>query len=722
MVERSDTMAKIEHFRYWCQKVLPLVYDDSLSYYELLGKVIKFLNDVVDAVNENTDDVASMRSELTEFESAIHTEIGDFKTYINGKVEELETYMNNYFNNLDVQNEINAKLDAMAQDGTLTALITPLVPDIVGTWLSEHITPTTPAIDNTLTVSGAGADSKTVGDAISDINNNIEKANNALINGQSRLLANWVRGYSNVRTGVVQTSFDYRITHANWLSFPFDVILGINYGYTYNVFDNEYNLITSSTDSNTRITAGTLFRVNITKRNEDTSVPADIETFSNQLFIYNELVNYPKMMPTTLEAGTDLNNVSTLGEYALSSSSEYTHCPISSGNHRLLTVYRRFPSTAISQKVENYIDNMSYTRQYTEANGWTEWQKVTIDGNLFVADSTVADGTDLDNLKTTGVYLLAAGNDYDNLPLVQPSGNVLFVYKRTPASALYQKIENLLMNARYIRNYTQANGWSVWLSDSYETFGLDTHTHTIAHRGVPQYTPGGTKPSYILAKNMGLQIAEGDVRFTSDNVPVIFHDATYTVDGVTHTIANETLAQFKEYDIGGAYSSKFTGTYGLTLEEFLDLCNDLSLTPTIEFKTGTAEQVESCLDLIDSKRCKVFNYKASVANLKVIIDHDNYASVRLGADEYSTTLYNNLVEILNYGNKKHQTHCIFSYGYGAWTSEQIQTCREAGAIMGVTSINSLTQLRGMTEDVDIIFTEYGFNATKYIIADCASDW
>ena len=27
-------------FRFWCQTVLPLVYDDSLSYYELLNKVV----------------------------------------------------------------------------------------------------------------------------------------------------------------------------------------------------------------------------------------------------------------------------------------------------------------------------------------------------------------------------------------------------------------------------------------------------------------------------------------------------------------------------------------------------------------------------------------------------------------------------------------------------------------------------------------------------------
>ena len=34
----------LQPFRYWCQKVLPLVYDDSLSYYELLCKVVEFLN------------------------------------------------------------------------------------------------------------------------------------------------------------------------------------------------------------------------------------------------------------------------------------------------------------------------------------------------------------------------------------------------------------------------------------------------------------------------------------------------------------------------------------------------------------------------------------------------------------------------------------------------------------------------------------------------------
>lgn len=42
----------IEKLRFWCFKILPLVYDDSLSYYEVLCKVSAKLNEVIDNVNE----------------------------------------------------------------------------------------------------------------------------------------------------------------------------------------------------------------------------------------------------------------------------------------------------------------------------------------------------------------------------------------------------------------------------------------------------------------------------------------------------------------------------------------------------------------------------------------------------------------------------------------------------------------------------------------------
>jgi len=92
--------------------------------------------------------------------------------------QQLHDYVMNYFANLDVSQEINNKIDAMVADGTFLNVIRSTVEAQTTTatenWLSAHITqPTTPAIDNTLTIAGAAADAKTVGNTIK---NNIAAA------------------------------------------------------------------------------------------------------------------------------------------------------------------------------------------------------------------------------------------------------------------------------------------------------------------------------------------------------------------------------------------------------------------------------------------------------------------------------------------------------------------------------------------------------------------
>lgn len=53
-----------EKFRFWCQKVLPLVYEDSLSYYEILCKVVKYINDLIGQDKIFQDDITEIRKEL----------------------------------------------------------------------------------------------------------------------------------------------------------------------------------------------------------------------------------------------------------------------------------------------------------------------------------------------------------------------------------------------------------------------------------------------------------------------------------------------------------------------------------------------------------------------------------------------------------------------------------------------------------------------------------
>lgn len=59
-------MTEFKEFKFWCQKVLPLVYDDSLSYYEVLCKVVDYLNNMVNDVNSVINEYDDLRKELAE--------------------------------------------------------------------------------------------------------------------------------------------------------------------------------------------------------------------------------------------------------------------------------------------------------------------------------------------------------------------------------------------------------------------------------------------------------------------------------------------------------------------------------------------------------------------------------------------------------------------------------------------------------------------------------
>ena len=74
----------LTHFKFWCQKVLPLVYDDSLSYYEILCKVVDYVNKLIDDDKAIIENVNELKSEL----SVVQKWIADFDTEFIKKVVE----------------------------------------------------------------------------------------------------------------------------------------------------------------------------------------------------------------------------------------------------------------------------------------------------------------------------------------------------------------------------------------------------------------------------------------------------------------------------------------------------------------------------------------------------------------------------------------------------------------------------------------------------------
>ena len=75
-------MKNIPHFWFWCQKVLPLVYDDSLSYYEVLCKVVKYINDLIEQDKIFGNEINALKEDL----KTVQKWIDDFDE---GYIEEL---------------------------------------------------------------------------------------------------------------------------------------------------------------------------------------------------------------------------------------------------------------------------------------------------------------------------------------------------------------------------------------------------------------------------------------------------------------------------------------------------------------------------------------------------------------------------------------------------------------------------------------------------------
>ena len=90
-------------FRGWVIENFPFIEDDfdAITTYQLLCKIVEYINKI--AYNE----------ELLE----------DANDELIDKFNELKSYVDNYFENLDIQEEINNKLDEMAESGELTDII-----------------------------------------------------------------------------------------------------------------------------------------------------------------------------------------------------------------------------------------------------------------------------------------------------------------------------------------------------------------------------------------------------------------------------------------------------------------------------------------------------------------------------------------------------------------------------------------------------------------------
>lgn len=61
----------LTEFRFWCFKVLPLVYDDELSYYEVICKCVDYINNLIENDKAISNDVEQLKQEMKQVQEWI---------------------------------------------------------------------------------------------------------------------------------------------------------------------------------------------------------------------------------------------------------------------------------------------------------------------------------------------------------------------------------------------------------------------------------------------------------------------------------------------------------------------------------------------------------------------------------------------------------------------------------------------------------------------------
>ena len=92
-------------FRYFCNRVLPAVYGDEISYYELLCKVVKYLNDTMGHVNDINGDLQTLYQYVKELQEKFeeYVQSGFEEYYANQVIDWIDSHLTWIFNHVAKQ-------------------------------------------------------------------------------------------------------------------------------------------------------------------------------------------------------------------------------------------------------------------------------------------------------------------------------------------------------------------------------------------------------------------------------------------------------------------------------------------------------------------------------------------------------------------------------------------------------------------------------------------
>ncbi len=238
----------------------------------------------------------------------------------------------------------------------------------------------------------------------------------------------------------------------------------------------------------------------------------------------------------------------------------------------------------------------------------------------------VVEGLVIGGLQVVGGWILPASSNWMGLLVVTMGGmlivwtianvaiNVLFAilfaslnfhfYQRTiPETVPFRSLDLPMvprqLDARRIQltRFRAASGLLIAVLASgliglllMKTLAIEDRTLIAAHRGSSFDAPENSMAAIELAISQGAELVEIDVQETADGEVVLLHDRDFKkVAGVELAIANATLKDLEDIDIGSRFSPEFSDQRVPTLGQVLDVCRD-RIRVLIELKYYGQEQ------------------------------------------------------------------------------------------------------------------------------------
>ena len=126
------------------------------------------------------------------------------------------------------------------------------------------------------------------------------------------------------------------------------------------------------------------------------------------------------------------------------------------------------------------------------------------------------------------------------------------------------------------------------------------NAYLIGHRGYKTTAPENTFASFRTAVAKGYKAIETDVRFTSDKVPVLLHNATInkTSNGQGY-ISAMTYEEARTYDFGSWMGEAYAGEQIPNFKEFIEFCKANFVHPYIELKKDASTNYEDIQGLYE---------------------------------------------------------------------------------------------------------------------------